>query len=98
MDYVLIICMKKYEIAYHNYAEAKRAHQVQNIIYSNPAINILRSVKTTAHDQSNNIQWYNDISFNVLCTELTIELPENCICLNQSEFFMYIINSLTVGF
>ena len=56
MDYVLIICMKKYEIAYHNYAEAKRAHQVQNIIYSNPAINILRSVKTTAHDQSNNIQ------------------------------------------
>ena len=28
-DYVLIIYMKKYEIAYHNYAEAKRAHQVQ---------------------------------------------------------------------
>ena len=27
-DYVLIIYMKKYEIAYHNYAEAKRAHQV----------------------------------------------------------------------
>ena len=23
--------MKKYEIAYHNYAEAKRAHQVQFI-------------------------------------------------------------------
>ena len=28
-DYVLIIYMKKYEIAYHNYTEAKRAHQVQ---------------------------------------------------------------------
>ena len=28
-DYVLMICMKKYEIAYHNYAEAKRTHQVQ---------------------------------------------------------------------
>ena len=28
--YVLMIYMKKYEIAYHNYAEAKRAHQVQN--------------------------------------------------------------------
>ena len=28
-DYVLIIYMKKHEIAYHNYAEAKRAHQVQ---------------------------------------------------------------------
>ena len=27
-DYVLIIYMKKYEIAYHNYAEAERAHQV----------------------------------------------------------------------
>ena len=28
-DYVLITYMKKNEIAYHNYAEAKRAHQVQ---------------------------------------------------------------------
>ena len=28
-DYVLIIYMKKYEIAFHNYAEAKRAHLVQ---------------------------------------------------------------------
>ena len=28
-DYVLIIYMKKYEIAYHNYAKAKRAHRVQ---------------------------------------------------------------------
>ena len=26
---MLIIYMKNYEIAYHNYAEAKRAHQVQ---------------------------------------------------------------------
>ena len=28
-DYVLSIYIKKYEIAYHNYAEAKCAHQVQ---------------------------------------------------------------------
>ena len=28
-DNVLIIYMKKYEIANHTYAEAKRAHQVQ---------------------------------------------------------------------
>ena len=26
-DNVLIIYMKKYDIAYHNYAEAKRTHQ-----------------------------------------------------------------------
>ena len=28
-DYVLIMYMKKYEAAYHNYAEEKRAHHVQ---------------------------------------------------------------------
>ena len=28
-DFVLIIYMKKYEIAYHNYAGAKRVHRVQ---------------------------------------------------------------------
>ena len=28
-DYILIIYMKKYKIAYHNYAEAKCVHQVQ---------------------------------------------------------------------
>ena len=28
-DYVLTIHMKNYEIAYHYYAEAKRAHQLQ---------------------------------------------------------------------
>ena len=28
------------------------------IIYSNPTSDILRSVKTTAYDQNNNIQWY----------------------------------------
>ena len=43
--------MKKYEIAYHNNGEAKRAHQVQKIFYSNPASDIVRSVKTTADDQ-----------------------------------------------
>ena len=29
--------MKKYEIAYHNCAEAKRAHEVKKLIYSNGA-------------------------------------------------------------
>ena len=28
-DYVLILYMKKYEIAYRNYAKAKRTHQMQ---------------------------------------------------------------------
>ena len=28
-DYVLIMCMKKYEIAYDNYAEVRRAHEMQ---------------------------------------------------------------------
>ena len=28
-NYVLVIYMKKYDIAYHNYVEAKRVHQVQ---------------------------------------------------------------------
>ena len=37
--------MKKFEIAYHNYVEAERAHQVY-------------SVKTTAYDQNSNRQWY----------------------------------------
>ena len=35
-DYVLIIYMKKYEIAYHNCAEVKRASSAK-IIYSNRA-------------------------------------------------------------
>ena len=38
--------MKKYEIAYHNYAEA------------NPASDVVCSVKTTMYDQNNNILWY----------------------------------------
>ena len=39
--------MKKYELAYHYYAEAKCASSAK-IIYSNPASDIVRSVKTTA--------------------------------------------------
>ena len=46
-DYVLIIYMKKYEIGYHYYAGAKRAHL-------NPASEIVRSVKTTTYYQNNN--------------------------------------------
>ena len=38
--------MKKYDVAYHNYAEAKRT-QVQKTVYSNPAGDIVRSVETT---------------------------------------------------
>ena len=55
-DYVITIYMKKYEIACHNYVKAKRAHQVQKIIYSNPASNMVLSVKTTAYDLNNSIQ------------------------------------------
>ena len=51
LDYVMIIYMKKNQI-YHNYAEEKRALQVQiKIIYSNYASAIVRSVKTTAYDR-----------------------------------------------
>ena len=45
---------EKHEIAYHNYTEASSA----KVIYSNPASDIVRSVKTTAYDQNNNIKWY----------------------------------------
>ena len=40
-DYILIIYVKKYEIAHHNYAEPKCAHQVQKLF-----IQTVRSVKT----------------------------------------------------
>ena len=39
-DYVLIIYMKKYEIVYHNYAEAKRAKSAK-IIYSGKPCRLL---------------------------------------------------------
>ena len=47
--------MKNYELAYHNYAEAMRASSAK-IIYSNPANDIVRSVKTIAYDLNNKIQ------------------------------------------
>ena len=50
--------MKKYEIAYHNYAEAKRAHQVQHRLHSNLVSDILRTVKITANDQNDKIHCY----------------------------------------
>ena len=56
-DYALTIYMKKYEIAHHSCAEAKRSSSAK-IIYSNPASDIVRSVQTATYDQSNNIQWY----------------------------------------
>ena len=42
---------EKIREAYHNYTESSA-----KIIYSNPASDIVRSVKTTAYDQNNNIQ------------------------------------------
>ena len=63
-DYVLIIYMKKYEIAYHNYAEAKCTSSAKITLffksgyYSNPASDIVPSVKTTMYNQNNNIQCY----------------------------------------
>ena len=53
-DYVLIIYMKKIR-AYHDYVEAKRASNGK-IIYSNPASDTMRSVKTTAYDLNNDIE------------------------------------------
>ena len=47
--------MKKYDIAYHNYAEAVHALSAK-IIYSNPASDIVHLVKTTVYNQDNNIQ------------------------------------------
>ena len=56
-DYVLIIFVKKYEIAYHNYAEAKRAHQVQNKLLKS-ASDMVCLVKTTTYAQNNIIKGY----------------------------------------
>ena len=66
-DYVLIIYMKKYKIAYHNYAEAKCTSSAKITFfksgyYSNPASDIVLSVKTTMYNQHNNIQCYFHIS------------------------------------
>lgn len=45
--------MKKYKVAYHNYAEEKH---YAKIIYSIPASDIVCSVKTTVYDQNNKIK------------------------------------------
>ena len=47
---------KKNEIAYHDYVEAKRTSNGK-IIHSNPASDTMRSVKTTAYDLNNDIEW-----------------------------------------
>ena len=52
----LIIYMKKFKLAYRNYAEAKRIKCKNNLF--KPFSDIVRLIKTTAHDQSNNKQWY----------------------------------------
>ena len=38
--------------------QSKARASSAKIVYSNPASDIVRSVKTTAYDQNNNIQWY----------------------------------------
>ena len=48
--------MKKYKIAYHNYAEAKRVHQVRKQVIHILLATFCVLVKTTAYDQNNNIQ------------------------------------------
>ena len=48
--------MKKYKIAYHKYAEAKRAYQVQKQVIQILLATFCVLVKTTAYDQNNNIQ------------------------------------------
>ena len=51
-DYVLLINMKIYEIAHHNYAEAKRAHEVQKQFIQTQQVTLcarskqLRAIKT----------------------------------------------------
>ena len=54
-DYLLIVNMKKYEIAYHNYAEAKHTNQVQN--------NLFKSWKCVRQKQPRAIKTiiYNDV-------------------------------------
>ena len=57
-DYVFTIYqyMKKYKIAYHKYAEAKRVHQVQKQVIQILLVTFCVLVKTTAYDLNNNIQ------------------------------------------
>ena len=55
-NYVLIIYMKKNEIAYRNYAEAKCAHQVQKYFTQTPQVTICvrskqpRTIKTIIYN------------------------------------------------
>ena len=50
--------MKKYKIAYHNYAEAKQVHQVQKQVIQILLATFCVLVKTSAYDQNNNTLWY----------------------------------------
>ena len=47
--------MKKYEIAYHCMQKQSARIECENNLLK-PASDIVRSVKTTAYDQNNNIQ------------------------------------------
>ena len=49
--------MKKYEIAYHCMQKQSARIECENNLLK-PASDIVRSAKTTAYDQNNNIQWY----------------------------------------
>ena len=92
-DYVLIY-MNKDEIAYHNYAEAKRALQValcvrskqprtiKTIIYKDIFTSLRRKKFQSPAKHLKVVQ----SGLLLLCTELNIfciELPENCVYLNQ---------------
>ena len=63
--------MKKYEIAYHYYAEAKRASSAK-IIYSNPASDIVQS------KQPRMIKKYIYIYICVIHQPRSVRIGKNC--------------------
>ena len=111
-DYVLIIYMKKYEIAYI-IMQKQSMHIKCKIIYSNLASNIVRSVKTTLYNQNNNTQWYFRIFEAQKRFIVWLKSSRNCsvwfalnylktvfsVYLNQSElsnFSMYLIRKVPI--
>ena len=105
-DCILIIYMKKYEIAYYNYAEAKCTHQVQKWFILTLQVTLCVwskqpcTIKTIIYNDISKFKgWLNSIRncsvWLLLCTELTLfctESPENCIYLNQSELSNFLMH------
>ena len=92
-------------MAYHNYAEAKRRHQVQKYF-----IQTVRSVKTTAYGQNNNIQCKELFSLcpnhfqlkwnrrfrglTMFVSNFGVESLEHCVKLGRLVIFDFLGNSL----